>query len=428
MIQRPRGTRDLLPPESRLWQAVEAVAREVFGAFGGEEIRTPVFEPTELFVRSVGETTDIVHKEMYTFPDRKGRSLTLRPEGTAGVARAWLENRLGDRTQPLRMYYLGPMFRYERMQHGRYRQFSQIGLEIVGADTPLADAELLAAMHEFFLRLGFADLEIHLNNLGDPEDRARYQDVIRAALEPRRNELCADCQRRLDENPLRVLDCKVPSCQVVAADVPALDDVAGEASRRHVVRVEAHLERLGIPYVRNRRLVRGLDYYLRTVFEVVSPQLGTNAVLCGGGRYDRLIADLGGPAVPGVGFAIGEDRLVEVLPERFRDAALARPAVYLVPLGEAAQAAVLELARGWVREGVPVEVEITGRSLKAALKRADRDGFRVVAMLGDDELAAGTVTVRDLAAASQTSVPFAGVPAFWRELPAAPARREGERP
>ena len=421
MIQRPRGTRDLLPPETCLWQAVEGIAREVFGAFGGEEIRTPVFEATELFVRSVGETTDIVHKEMYTLPDRKGRSLTLRPEGTAGVARAWIENGLGDRSHPLRLYYLGPMFRYERMQHGRYRQFAQIGLEILGADTPLADAELIAAMHEFFVRLGFSDLVIHLNNLGDPEDRVRYQEAIRAALAPRRAELCSDCQRRLDENPLRILDCKVPSCQAVAADVPPMDAVAGEGSRGHVVRVEAHLRRLGIPYVRNERLVRGLDYYLRTVFEVVSPALGANTVLCGGGRYDRLIADLGGPAIPGVGFAIGEDRLIEVLPEAFRESVLSRPKLYLVPLGEAAQAAVLALALGWVREGVPLEIEATGRSLKAALKRADREGFRAVAIVGDDELQKDSVSVRDLAAGSQTSVPSAELPRWWHELIGRPA-------
>lgn len=416
MIQRPRGTRDLLPPETRLWQAVESVAREVFGAFGGEEVRTPLFEATELFVRSVGEATDIVHKEMYTFPDRKGRSLTLRPEGTAGVARAWIENGLGDRSHPLRLYYLGPMFRYERMQHGRYRQFSQIGLEIVGADTPLVDAELLVAMHEFFVRLGFHDLVIHLNNLGDPEDRIRYQDAIRAALAPRRSELCQDCQRRLDENPLRILDCKVPSCQSVAAGVPAMDDVAGEPSRRHVAQVEAHLTRLGVPFMRNHRLVRGLDYYLRTVFEVVSPELGANTVLCGGGRYDRLIADLGGPAIPGVGFAIGEDRLVEVLPAAFREAVLARPRLYVVPLGTAAQERVLELAVAWIRDGVPVEVEVAGRSLKAALKRADREGFRMVAMVGEDELRAGTVSVRDLAAGSQSSLELAAVPQWWRSL------------
>jgi histidyl-tRNA synthetase len=416
VIQRPRGTRDLLPPEIRLWQAVEEVAREVFGAFGADEIRTPLFEATELFVRSVGETTDIVHKEMYTFPDRKGRSLTLRPEGTAGVARAWIENGLSDRSHPLRLYYLGPMFRYERMQHGRYRQFSQIGLELVGADTPLADAEVLAAMHEFFLRLGFADLIIHLNNLGDPEDRPRYQEAIREALAPRRAELCSDCRRRLDENPLRILDCKVPSCEAVAADVPAMDAVAGEASKQHVLQVEAQLDRLGIPYERNHRLVRGLDYYLRTVFEVVSPQLGANTVLCGGGRYDRLIADLGGPAIPGVGFAIGEDRLIKVLPAAFREAVLSRPRLYLVPLGEAAQQRALELARSWVREGVRVEVEVSGRSLKAALKRADRERFRAVVMLGEDELRDGSVSVRDLTTSTQTSIKLSALPAWWREL------------
>ena len=424
MIQRPRGTRDLLPPETRLWQAVETVAREVFGSYGGEEIRTPLFEATELFVRSVGETTDIVHKEMYTFPDRKGRSLTLRPEGTASVARAWIENGLGDRSLPLRLYYIGPMFRYERMQRGRYRQFAQIGLEIVGADTPLVDAELLAAMHEFFLRLGFDDLVIHLNNLGDPEDRTRYQEVIRTTLAPRRGELCTDCQRRLDAHPPRIPDCKVPSCQKLAAEVPPMDEVAGEGSRMHVAQVEALLDRLAVPYTRDRGLVRGLDYYLRTVFEVVSPKLGANTVLCGGGRYDRLIADLGGPAVPGVGFAIGEDRLVEVLPARFKEAVLAQPRLYLVPLGSAARERVLELARDWIREGVAVEVEVSGRSLKAALKRADREGFRVVAMLGDDELQDGTISVRDLAEGSQRSLPAAAVPAWWRELETA-ARADG---
>ena len=419
MIQRPRGTRDLLPPETRLWQAVEQTAREVFGAFGAEEIRTPVIEATELFVRSVGEATDIVHKEMYTFPDRKDRSLTLRPEGTAGVARAWIENGLGDRSHPLRLYYIGPMFRYERMQRGRYRQFAQIGLEVLGADTPLSDAELILAMHEFFRRLEFVDLVIHLNNLGDPDDRPRYQEALRAAFEPRRSELCSDCQRRLDENPLRILDCKVASCQVVAADAPAMDDVAADASRHHVAEVERHLARLHVPTVRNHRLVRGLDYYVRTVFEVVSPQLGTNTVLCGGGRYDRLIADLGGPVLPGTGFAIGEDRLVDVLPERFRQAVLSKPRLYLVPLGAAAQERALELARDWVRGGVPVEVEVSGRSLKAALKRADREGFRAVAILGDDELQRGEVTVRDLVAGSQAALAPETLPEWWRKLLAA---------
>ncbi|HPW55398.1 MAG TPA: histidine--tRNA ligase [Thermoanaerobaculaceae bacterium] len=413
MIQRPRGTRDLLPPESRLWQAVEQTARAVFGAFGADEVRTPAFEPTELFVRSVGETTDIVHKEMYTFEDRKGRSLTLRPEGTAGVARAWIENRLHDRSHPLRLYYIGPMFRYERMQAGRYRQFSQIGLELLGADSPLADAELLLVLHELFTRLGFDDLQVHLNNLGDPEDRPRYQQLVRETLVASREALCSDCQRRLDENPLRVLDCKVPSCQVIVADVPPVSTVASEASRAHVVAVEDQLDRLGVPFVRNPRLVRGLDYYLRTVFEVVSPKLGTNAVLCGGGRYDRLISDLGGPAVPGSGFAIGEDRLVDLLPDGFKVRVLGLRRLYLVPLGGAARAEALRLARDWTRAGVVLEVELTGRSLKAALKRADKEGFAAVAILGDDELAAGTVAIRELATSSQEVMSPAEVPAWW---------------
>jgi histidyl-tRNA synthetase len=371
MIQRPRGTRDILPPDGKLWQAVEAVAQEVFGAFGAEEIRTPIFEPTELFVRSVGEATDIVHKEMYTFEDRKGRSLTLRPEGTAGVARAWIENRLADRSHPLRLYYIGPMFRYERMQRGRFRQFSQIGLEIVGADT------------------------------------------VRQTLEPHRGRLCSDCKRRLEENPLRVLDCKVPLCQELAAGVPAVDEVAGEGSRRHVAGVEEQLVRLGIPYVRNPRLVRGLDYYLRTVFEVISPKLGSGTVICGGGRYDRLIADLGGPTIPGTGFAIGEDRLVEILPEKFTETVLGRPRLYLVPLGDGAQERALSLAREWVRGGVTVEIEMAGRSLKAALRRADRDGFTVVAILGEDELARGELTLRDLASAEQSRLALAELPRWW---------------
>ena len=419
MIQRPRGTRDLLPPESRLWQAVETVAQRVFGAFGADEIRTPVFEATELFVRTVGEGTDIVHKEMYTFPDRKGRSLTLRPENTAGVARAWIENQLQDRSHPLRLYYIGPMFRYERMQRGRYRQFSQIGLEILGAASPLADAELLVVLHEFLSQLGFSDLVIHLNNLGDPEDRPRYQALVRERLEPHRPELCEDCRRRLDTNPLRVLDCKVPRCQELAADLPAVADVASEASRAHVARVEAQLAALGVAFVRNPRLVRGLDYYLRTVFEVVSPQLGTGAVLCGGGRYDRLISDLGGPAIPGVGFAIGEDRLVEVLPESFAVTVLARPRLLLVGLGEAAQDALLPLAVAWQRQGVAVELELGGRSLKATMRRADKDGFRAVAILGDDELAAAEVTVKDLGAGTQQRIVAATLPEWWkRQLPA----------
>lgn len=415
MMQRPRGTRDILPPESRLWVAVEAAAHRVFQAFGAEEIRTPIFEHTELFVRSVGEATDIVHKEMYTFSDRKGRSLTLRPEGTAGVARAFLENSLHERPLPLRLYYLGPMFRYERMQRGRFREFRQIGLEIIGAATPLADAECILVLFELFSALGFADLTIHLNNLGDPQDRARYGEALRRYVAPQADHLCPDCQRRLAENPLRLLDCKVSRCQQVASGAPALDAVVGKEARQHVARVEALLQQLGIPYRRNPKLVRGLDYYVRTVFEVVSPQLGESTVICGGGRYDRLLADLGGPELPGVGFAIGEDRLIEILPESFRQKVAERQRLLLVPLGEAAEAAALPLARELTRHGFAVELEVTGRSLRAALKRADKGGFRWAVILGEAELAQQAAMLRDLQAGSQELVSWAQLPARLRQ-------------
>lgn len=415
MMQRPRGTRDILPPESRLWVAVEATAHRVFQAFGAEEIRTPTFEHTELFVRSVGEATDIVHKEMYTFSDRKGRSLTLRPEGTAGVARAFLENGLHERPLPLRLYYLGPMFRYERMQRGRFREFRQIGLEIIGAATPLADAECILVLFEFFSALGFTELTVHLNNLGDPQDRARYGEALRQYFAPQADHLCPDCQRRLGENPLRLLDCKVSRCQQLASGAPALDAMVGEEAREHVARVEALLQQLGIPYRRNPKLVRGLDYYVRTVFEVVSPQLGESAVICGGGRYDRLLADLGGPELPGVGFAIGEDRLIDILPESFRRKVAERQRLLLVPLGEVAQAAALLLARELTRHGFAVELEVAGRSLRAALKRGDKGGFRWAVILGEAELAQQAAMLRDLQAGSQELVSWAQLPARLRQ-------------
>ena len=409
MIQKVRGTRDILPPESRLWVEVEAVAQRVFGGFGYEEIRLPLLEPTELFVRSVGEATDIVGKEMYTFADRKGRSLTLRPEGTAGVARAFIENGLAQRPSPLRLSYLGPMFRYEKMQRGRYRQFAQIGIELLGAATPAADAEVVLALHTFLVELGFDDLVIVLNNLGDPEDRPRFIELLLRELEGHREELCADCQRRWDANPLRILDCKVPRCRELVAGTTPVAEVVSEEARRHVNGVEAALRDLGVAVRRAPRLVRGLDYYLRTVFEVVSPELGEDTVICGGGRYDRLISDLGGPQVPGVGFAIGEDRLIEVLPAAFRERVLGHRPVVVLPVGEAAAATTLAVVRALAVRGVAAHAEVTGRSLKAGLKWAGKMGARAVVIVGGDELAKGTVVVRDLDRGEQQAVPIAEV-------------------
>jgi len=409
VIQKVRGTRDILPPESRLWVEVEAVAQRVFGGFGYQEIRLPLLEPTELFVRSVGEATDIVGKEMYTFADRKGRSLTLRPEGTASVARAFIENGLAQRPSPLRLSYLGPMFRYEKMQRGRYRQFAQIGIELLGAATPEADVEVVLALHTFLAELGFDDLVTVLNNLGDPEDRPRFIEQLLGELGPHRDELCADCRRRWEANPLRILDCKVPRCRELVAGTTPVAEVVSEDARRHVDAVEAMLRELGVEVRRAPRLVRGLDYYLRTVFEVVSPELGEDTVICGGGRYDRLISDLGGPQVAGVGFAIGEDRLIEVLPAAFREQVMGRRPVAVLPLGGGAAAPALAIVRALAVRGIAAQAEVTGRSLKASLKWAAKLGARTVVIVGGDELAAGVVVVRDLDQGEQQAVPIAEV-------------------
>jgi histidyl-tRNA synthetase len=396
MIRKVKGTRDILPPETRLWNEVERTALRVFEGFGYSEIRLPLLEPTELFVRTVGEGTDIVSKEMYTFADRKGRSLTLRPEGTASVARAFIENGLGQRPRPLRLSYFGPMFRYERMQRGRYRQFSQIGIEVLGAATPAADVEVIVALHTFLAELGFDDLIIVLNNLGDPEDRERFIAGLKDELTPHREELCGDCQRRWDENPLRILDCKVPRCRKLVAETTPVADVVSEDARCHVGAVEEALDAVSIPVRRAPRLVRGLDYYLRTVFEVVSPELGEDTVICGGGRYDRLISDLGGAAVPGVGFAIGEDRLIEVLPQSFKDRAFDERVVTVLPLRDEGVAPAMALARDLVRAGVTVHTEVTGRSLKAGLKWSGKMNSSVAVILGEQELAEGAALIRDL--------------------------------
>ena len=396
MIRKVKGTRDILPPETRLWNEVERTALRVFEGFGYSEIRLPLLEPTELFVRTVGEGTDIVSKEMYTFADRKGRSLTLRPEGTASVARAFIENGLGQRPRPLRLSYFGPMFRYERMQRGRYRQFSQIGIEVLGAATPAADVEVIVALHTFLAELGFDNLIIVLNNLGDPEDRERFIAGLKTELTPHREELCGDCQRRWDENPLRILDCKVPRCRELVAETTPVADVVSEDARHHVAAVEDALDAVSIPVRRAPRLVRGLDYYLRTVFEVISPELGEDTVICGGGRYDRLISDLGGAAVPGVGFAIGEDRLIEVLPQSFKDRAFDERVVTVLPLGDGSVAPATALARDLVRAGATVHTEVTGRSLKAGLKWSGKMNSSVAVILGEQELAEGAALIRDL--------------------------------
>jgi histidyl-tRNA synthetase len=403
--RRVKGTRDLLPPETAVWAAVEETARRVFGLYGYQEIRTPLLEHTELFVRTVGEATDIVGKEMYTFPDRKGRSLTLRPESTASVARAFVENGLHDGPLPVRLFYVGPQFRYERPQKGRYRQFHQIGAELLGDASPWADAELLLMLDRFLRELGFTDLEVLVNTVGDAPSRAAYREALRAFLAPHADRLSPDSRRRLDLNPLRILDGKDPADRELLAGAPALADFLGEEAREHFATVRAALDRFGVRFQVSERLVRGLDYYTHTVFEIVSHELGAQDALVGGGRYDELVSDLGGPRVPGIGFAIGEDRLIDVLPAAFRERAAPAPPVLGAAIGAPQAGAALAAAEALRSAGVACELEPGTRSLKAVMKRADRLGATRLVLVGEDEAARGVATVKDLRSGEQREVP-----------------------
>src|SRR6204780_1566609 len=343
MIKAVRGTRDLLPPETALWNFVESAVRDVFRAYNFQEIRTPIFESTELFARGVGEETDIVAKEMYTWEDRgradsdKGQSLTLRPEATAGIVRAYIQHNLGERGLN-KLYCIGPMFRRERTQKGRYRQFYQIDAEIIGpasagSESPARDAEILEMLATLLDRLGITGWNLELNSVGTPADRAVFNDALRKALEPVKDKLCGDCQRRAVTNPLRVLDCKVPAGQPIIETLPRITQFLGEDSRKHFEAVQAILTKVGVEFHINDRLVRGLDYYTRTAFEFTHGALGAQNAILGGGRYDGLSEALGGPPAPGIGFAIGEDRLVMSLKESASAAAVRHPDVYVAPLG-----------------------------------------------------------------------------------------------
>jgi histidyl-tRNA synthetase len=418
--RRVKGTRDLLPPETAVWAAVEETARRTFGLYGYQEVRTPLLEHTELFVRTVGESTDIVGKEMYTFPDRKGRSLTLRPESTAAVARAFLENGMQAGPLPARLFYIGPQFRYERPQKGRYRQFHQIGAELLGDASPWADAELLLMLERFLHAVGFRELEVLVNTVGDAESRRRYAEALREFLLPHRERLGLDSQRRLELNPLRILDTKDPAEREILTAAPALRDYLTDAAREHFAVVTGALERFGVRHRVSERLVRGLDYYTDTVFEIVSRDLGAQDALCGGGRYDELVADLGGPRIPSIGFAIGEDRLIDVLPKAFREGVTAAPPVVVAAVGAGQERVALELAEQLRAAGIACELEAGGRSLKNALKRADRLGARWVALVGESEAAAGTATLKDLKAGGQREVPRGDLAAALEGGAAAP--------
>ena len=412
-----RGTRDLLPQETGLWNRIEATARSVFARYNFGEIRTPVFEDTSLFARSVGEETDIVSKEMYTWEDRaraqseKPQSLTLRPENTAGVVRAYIEHKLlGETGQLQKLYYIGPQFRRERPQKGRYRQFSQIGAEIIGppsagSESPLRDAEVLEMLATLLDELGITGWKLEINSVGSSADRARYNETLRKALEPVAAKMCVDCQRRAVTNPLRVLDCKVPEDQPIIDALPKITDSLDEESKAHFAQVTAALDAAGVPYTRNHRLVRGLDYYTRTTFEFTHGGLGAQNALLGGGRYDGLSEALGGPRAPGIGFAMGEDRLVLTLQAQ-ETATTDKADAYIAPLGEAMNPAALALARELRRGGLKVELGEGSFRLKKSFEAADKTARRIV-ILGEDELQSGILTVKDFSTGVQTKVPRA---------------------
>ena len=414
-----RGTRDLLPPETALWNRIEATARAVFARYNFGEIRTPLFEDTALFARGVGEETDIVSKEMYTWEDRaraqseKPQSLTLRPENTAGVVRAYIEHKLGETGQLQKLYYIGPQFRRERPQKGRYRQFWQIGAEVIGppsagSESPLRDAETLEMLASLLDELGIIGWTLHINSVGSSAERAQYNEVLRAALADVAPKMCVDCQRRAGTNPLRVLDCKVPEDQPFIEALPEIADSLNEETKAHFAQVLAALDAAGVPYTRNHRLVRGLDYYTRTTFEFTHGGLGAQNALLGGGRYDGLSEAIGGPKAPGIGFAMGLDRLVLTLQAEDAGQKPAPPQVdaYIAPLGESVNAAALALARELRRAGLSVELGDGTFRLKKSFEAADKAARRIV-ILGEDELKSGILTVKDFSTGIQTKVPRA---------------------
>lgn len=417
MISTVKGTRDLLPPDTRLWNRVEDEARRVFARHGFDEIRTPTFESTELFVRGVGESSDIVNKEMYSFTDRGDRPVTLRPENTAGVARAYVEHRMAQDGGTRKLYYIGPQFRYERPQKGRYREFRQIGAEVLGAGDPATDAEVLTMLFDFLGRLGFGDLTVGLNSVGTDACRPAYVEALRAYLAPHAAAFGEDDTRRLAQNPLRVLDTKDPGVKALLAEAPTMLEHLDPESKAHHEELIAQLAAAGIPYRIEPRLVRGLDYYTRTVFEVTASGLGAQDALLGGGRYDRLVSDLGGPKTPGIGFAIGEDRLVDVVPAPFREEAVRGvPTVAVVALDPPDRGTALEVARSVRAAGLAADLDTAAKGPGHGLKAAEKRGRRLALLVGGNERASGTVVLKNLETRAQETLPRDAVISRLKEL------------
>lgn len=404
-VSSPKGTMDVLPGQSEKWQALENAVRSVCKRYGFEEIRTPVFEHTEVFSRGVGDTTDVVSKEMYTFEDKGHRSVTLRPEGTAGVVRSFLESGLFNNVLPAKLYYLIGCYRYEKPQKGRLREFHQFGIEMFGATDPSADASVIAMPHRLFREIGVRGIKLHLNSIGCRCCRGEYRQKLIAYFEDKKEQLCPTCQERLYKNPMRILDCKDPACQALCKDAPLILDSICPDCRTHFDTVRKYLDEMGIEYLVDPKIVRGLDYYNRTVFEFVSEEIGAQGTVCGGGRYDGMTTQLGGADYPGIGFAMGLERFLLLLEAQGIDLASPNvPDLYIAPLGERARAASLKIAEDLISQGVNVSTDLMGKSVKAQMKYANRIGAKYVAVIGDSELDAGVIRLKNMAQGEEKEI------------------------
>ena len=407
-----RGTQDIFPPEIYIWQKIEKVARDVFSAYGFQELRAPIIESTEIFVRSIGETSDIVEKEMYTFSDKAGRSVTLRPEGTAPVVRCYVQNRLYNLPSPQKFFYSGPMFRYERPQKGRLRQFYHVGVEALGTSDPKIDAEILLMLKTILDKLNLKELSYELNSIGCEKCRPDYKKALLNFLSDRINGFCPDCKRRYEFNPLRILDCKVKECIKLRMDAPKVTDFLCEDCKEHFETLMSLLKLADFPYTVNHDMVRGLDYYTRTTFEVKSKQLGAQNAVAAGGRYDKLVEEFGGPPTPAIGFAIGMERVSELLSSSYKTE-IPVPEVFIATVGLPAENESLVIASRLREKGIWVEIGYTGHSLRSQLRRADRLSARYVLIMGDDEIKSSKLKWKRLSDGTQGEIPISKVLEFF---------------
>lgn len=416
LTTRPRGTNDILPGEVEKWRYLEEHMRRICREYGYSEIRTPIFEHTELFLRGVGDTTDVVEKEMYTFIDRGNRSITLRPENTAPVVRAYLEDKLYALPQPVKLYYIGPMFRYDRPQAGRFRQFHQFGVEVFGSHDPAVDAEVMAMCMDFYRRLGLQKLELHVNSVGCPQCRPVLIRKLREYFRPHLEKLCKNCRDRFGRNPLRILDCKEQECGSIGIDAPTTVDCLCPDCALHFAKVKKNLDLIGIEYQEDRRLVRGLDYYTHTAFEIMAPDIGAQSSIGGGGRYNVLVEICGGPSVPGIGFALGIERIILAMQQQglsFGEAE--KTEVFVVTAGQAASEEAVKLLSRIRLAGISADKDYMDRSFKSQMKFAGKNRVKYTVIIGEEEMRQGTVLVRNMELGQQESVPVSDVVDFLKK-------------